>query len=239
MRLLILHFPIETANIAFDANAATIESAIDTAITAAGTVPGWTNGDISVAVTTTLVAGDGTLTYDGASVDDTAQGLATIDGTLLTGGGSANTIVRTNIGHAPVSGWTASDISVALTGDLTTNPATFTYDGTSVAGANHGTMVVDDTLLTGGGSAGAVTVSTAGQTTRPALAVLRSMNAVSTVPDQGDTAGLVVVGVAGSMYLNPSADVLRALALQAAIDDDNDALETAILDGLRANGVEV
>lgn len=55
-----------TANIAHNANAATIEGAINTAATAAGVV-GWTNGDISVSGGP-LASDDIVLTFDGASV---------------------------------------------------------------------------------------------------------------------------------------------------------------------------
>jgi len=178
---------VKTAGIAYNANAATIEGAIDTAVTAAGTVTGWTNGDISVAVGTDLTAGDGTLTYDGTSVDDQAVGLATIDGALLTGGGSANTIVVTNPGHVPVSGWSAGDITVAG-GDLTSAPVTLTFDGTSVDELNHALVVVDGTLLTGGGSAGAVTKTTAGGPARNGYGLLSVLGILrGTFPAYGDT----------------------------------------------------
>lgn len=198
--------PITTAAIAYDANAATIEGAIDTAVTAAGTVTGWTNGDITVAVTTTLVAGDGTLTYDGASVDDQAVGLATIDGALLTGGGSANTIVRTNPGHAPVSGWSAGDITVAG-GDLTSAPVTLTFDGTSVEELNHALVVVDGALLTGGGSAGAVTKTTAGGRARIGYDVLNQLGILNgTFPAEGDvpTTALLQWASRDQAVLSPS-----------------------------------
>jgi hypothetical protein len=72
-----------TAAIAYNANAATIEGAIDTAATLAS-VPGWTNGDITVAggaLTTTAV----TLTFDGTSVDELNHSLVTINPASLTG----------------------------------------------------------------------------------------------------------------------------------------------------------
>jgi len=72
-----------TAAIAYDASAATVETAIDVAATAAGFV-GWTNGDISVsAAVTDLTDGALTLTFDGTSVLQTDQGQTTIDGTAL------------------------------------------------------------------------------------------------------------------------------------------------------------
>lgn len=59
---------VTTAAIAYNATAATIEGAIDTAMTSAS-FTGWTNGDVSVAAgATTLQDGDMTFTADGTSV---------------------------------------------------------------------------------------------------------------------------------------------------------------------------
>jgi hypothetical protein len=54
-----------TGNILFSATAATVETAIDTALT--GIVTGWTNGDISVSGTA-VNSGPLTFTFDGSSV---------------------------------------------------------------------------------------------------------------------------------------------------------------------------
>lgn len=86
-----------TAGIAYNANAATIESAIDTAATAAS-ITGWTNGDISVSGGNLLAAGaDVVLTFDGTSVAGLNHSLTTIDGSSLTGGSldSPSTVVTT------------------------------------------------------------------------------------------------------------------------------------------------
>lgn len=93
-----------TAGIAYNANAATIEGAIDTAAT--GVVLGWSNGDISVSGGTLLGAGaDVLLTFDGASVEG-APLLTTIDGTGLTGGSLAATPTeRTTVGQPQRNGW--------------------------------------------------------------------------------------------------------------------------------------
>jgi len=53
-----------TAAIAFDANAATIETAIDVAATSAG-ITDWTNADISIALTGDLTTNPATVTFDG------------------------------------------------------------------------------------------------------------------------------------------------------------------------------
>lgn len=137
-----------------------------------------------------------------------------------------------------VTGWTNGDISVSG-GDLNTAPVVLTFNGASVSGANHGLTVIDGALLTGGGSANAITQTTAGQANRAAWAMLKVLNVVDTIPEQGQTTGFNVIGDRGIMYLNPPAVVLKALALQAAIDDGVDAIETILLDGLRANGVAV
>ena len=77
---------ITTAGIAYNATAATIEGAIDTAFTAAS-YPSWTNGDISVTESGSAGISDGTvtLTFDGTSVDDTNWETTVIDGASLTG----------------------------------------------------------------------------------------------------------------------------------------------------------
>lgn len=159
-----------TAAIAFDATAATIETAIDVAATTASIV-GWTNGDISVS------------------------------------GGAANA-----------------------------NPVVFTFDGTSVAGQNHGLIVNDGTLLTGGTDDGTVTTTTHGQTKRTSWAILAAVGAI--------TAGMPLQGVditqydltAGPRDSNPglpSAAILQTLAEEAGIEDLNVTVVTAIKDALR------
>jgi len=77
-----------TADIAFNAAAAVIETAIDVAATAA-TYPAFTNGDITVAevggVAGVSDGGGVTLTYDGASVTNTNFETTIINGASLTG----------------------------------------------------------------------------------------------------------------------------------------------------------
>lgn len=87
-----------TAGIAFDATAATIESAIDTAATTAS-VTGWTNGDISVAESGAAGVSDGTvtLTFDGTSVTE-QPALATV--LVATGFTSSGDAVRTTGGQS-------------------------------------------------------------------------------------------------------------------------------------------
>jgi len=78
--------PVTTAAIAYNAPAATIEGAIDTAMTAAA-YPSWTNGDVSVSESGTagLSDGDVTLTFDGTSVDDKDWLPTIVNGAALTG----------------------------------------------------------------------------------------------------------------------------------------------------------
>jgi len=78
--------PVTTAAIAYNAAAATIETAIDVAMTAAG-YTAWVNGHISVTESGTAGISDGTvtLTFDGASVDDKNWLPTVINGASLTG----------------------------------------------------------------------------------------------------------------------------------------------------------
>lgn len=77
-------FQVAVTAIAFDATAAEIETALDTA--AGAVIPGWTDGDISVsggpAQTTDVV-----FTYDGGIAVSLQHPLSTVDGAGLTGGG--------------------------------------------------------------------------------------------------------------------------------------------------------
>lgn len=99
-----------TAAIAYDANAATIEGAIDTAATTAS-FPGWTNGDITVAggpLTTTPV----TLTCDGASVDESFFILTTAADSIT--GGTPGAITRTQRGQRVRTGWQILELVGAI-----------------------------------------------------------------------------------------------------------------------------
>lgn len=86
-----------TAGIAYDAVAATIETAIDVAATAAG-VTDWTNADISVTMAGAAGVDDGTvtLTFDGASVTEQP-----VDAAVLTATGFTKTgvVARTTGGQ--------------------------------------------------------------------------------------------------------------------------------------------
>ena len=118
-----------------------------------------------------------------------------------------------------VTGWTNGDITVAG-GDLNTAPVTLTFDGTSVWRQKHFLTVIDGALLTGGGSAGAVSVSTDGQPNRPALAVLNLIGLttdtqpIGTLPIASDYAN----ANQGSLHLNPNELVLQMLADEAGIE---------------------
>ena len=157
--------PFTTDAIAYDANAATIEAAIDTAA-AAASVPDFVAGDIAV-----------------------------------TGG------------------------------PLTTTPVVLTYSGDSVAGHNHGEVVIDGTGLTGGGSAGDESTTTEGQTVRTAWAILVACGAIGgTIPAQGVAPTAITAATNRATNDNlPSQAVLRALAHEAAIEDNLVAVETEIL----------
>lgn len=98
--------PFTTDAIAFDANAAAIETAIDTAATAAA-VPSWTNGDISVSGGP-LTTGDVVLTFDGSSVSETNHALSSVDGSSLTLGSEPSGQVFTVTARDPSDGSSAT-----------------------------------------------------------------------------------------------------------------------------------
>lgn len=91
-----------TAAIAYNANAATIQTAIDTAATAAA-IPGWVNGSIVVAGGDLTIAAV-TLSCSGAAVAGQKMGLTTIDGTSLVGG-TAGAVTVTVDGQTDRMAW--------------------------------------------------------------------------------------------------------------------------------------
>lgn len=90
---------VTTANIAFDAVEATIETAIDTVCT--GNVTDWTNADISVSLTGNLsdTVNQATITFDGNSVDATNQSLIVMNDVDLAGGGTSSNVATTTNGQ--------------------------------------------------------------------------------------------------------------------------------------------
>jgi hypothetical protein len=188
------------------------------------TVGGVVNEVQSIAAATGASAGTYTLTV-----------LLANDETFTTGNINHNANAATitsaiNTAAAGVTDWTNGDIVVGG-GPLHTTAVTLTFSGASVAGANHALTTVDSTSLTGG-VAGAVTVTTSGGSSRPAWAVLVAAGVVigSEVPEQGEDASLsaTATNVNNNPYY-PEADVIRFLAAEAAVGDDNEQVATEIL----------
>jgi hypothetical protein len=92
-----------TAAIAYDANAATVETAIDVAATTAS-VTDWTNADISVAGGD-LNTNPMTFTFDGASVTEANHALIVVDGSSLTAADIEGDVSTTTSGQADRPGW--------------------------------------------------------------------------------------------------------------------------------------
>lgn len=271
-----------TDNIAYNADAAAIEGAINTAAT--GNITGWVNGDISVTggdLTNAAVV----LTFDGFSVDGTNQGDTVITNVDLTGPGTAGSISTTNEGvtlvdevqsiaiypvavtsgnftltinvngeaafntanieysssnaaiqtivdtaaNGNITAYSPGDITVSG-GPLTTNALVLTFDGDSVDELNHTTTIINDVDL-GGGTVGAITITTNGQTNRLGWAVLNIAGVISgTPPLQGVTpATITIAGTHASHVRMPQNVTLRALAKEAAIQDKNAEVEVKLL----------
>jgi len=137
--------------------------------------------------------------------------------------------IDTAAAAASVPGFVASDISISG-GPLTTTPLTITYDGASVAGKNHAEIIINGAGLTGGGTAGDESVTTEGQTTRSALAVLFALGVLAGAPPVQDESGTVTAGTVNATNpAYPGEDVIRALAAEAAVQDRVAALETNII----------
>lgn len=96
-----------TADIAYDAVASTIETAIDAAAT--GSVTGWTNGDIAVSGGP-LTTGNVTLTFSGDSVKDKAHSARPV---VATSTGWTGGTLATVTGSATVTGQCPDDVFFA------------------------------------------------------------------------------------------------------------------------------
>lgn len=99
-----------TAGIAYDANAATIQAAIDTA---AASVSGWANGDIVVGggpLSTTPI----TLTYSGTSVAAQNHAPVSINAGSVTGG-TAGAVTTTTDGQGARTAWAALKVFSIIT----------------------------------------------------------------------------------------------------------------------------
>ncbi len=106
-----------SAAIAYDADAATLQAAIDVAL---ASLTGFTAADISVAGS---AGGPYTLTYDGSSVSARPQNLLTIDGTGLTGGTPVTTRTTTGVSDWILAGFTENGIQLDITKEVETKRA--------------------------------------------------------------------------------------------------------------------
>jgi hypothetical protein len=132
--------------------------------------------------------------------------------------------------------YTAGDITVSGAGTADLNDTVFTYDGDSVANLQHPLSTVDGSSLTGGGSEDFAETD-AGQTNRSAWAIMNLYSLVGfTLPTQGGSLP-TLTSVIDRSKTPFSDEFLRALALEAEIQDEIPGLESAILTamGLRAH----
>lgn len=119
---------------------------------------------------------------------------------------------------------------IAITGGpLTTTPLTITYSGATVSGQNHGQVVIQVTGLTGG-TVGAASTTTSGQTARSAWALLKVLGIVGgTIPEQGSDPSSVTAGITrGDFPHSLSSDTVKAIIEEAAIQDNNEAVKTTL-----------
>lgn len=133
---------------------------------------------------------------------------------------------------ASITDWTNEDISVAG-GDLqSATPVTLTFDGASVSGTNHPITVFTDSMTGGTSPATRVTLTTAGQTVRPAWGVLVATGVItSTLPTQTAAASTTGVVKGADLFQLPPWFV-RSMAREAAAEDDNNESYFTIMAGL-------
>lgn len=102
---------------------------------------------------------------------------------------------------------------------------------------NTGEVVIDNIENMGDGDtptdASDESTKTEGQSARSALAVLRALNVIAGTPPVQGTSSTVTAGTMNPANPAwPGDDLIRALAAEAAIEDESAAVETAILSAL-------
>lgn len=132
-----------------------------------------------------------------------------------------------------IAGWSNGDI-VPSGGPFPNNTFTLTFSGNSVKGANHDVCGLINSSLVGG-DVTSVTETTAGQTDRPAMAVLNALGIVTAAPNQGEITGLAANADREANPTLPRQVTLQALAKQASIEDSSEELYTELM---KAFGLE-
>lgn len=138
-----------------------------------------------------------------------------------------------NAAASVISGYAAGDITVGGAGTAQANPTTFTYDGASVAARLHPLSSVDGSGLTGGGSE-AFSQTTAGYSQRNVWAMFNAYSLVSFGATPPTHAGSLptLTKILDKSVNRLSEPTLRALALEAEVQDKIPGLEAALLDAM-------
>jgi len=172
-------------------------------------------------LTVTLRNGE-TFTTGSIAFDDSA---ATIEG-----------LIDTAATAASVTGWTNGDISVSG-GAVNVAPVVLTFDGASVTSIAHAVTTLAD-VDGAGGAWGAVTITTKGQTSRPALAVLKNYDIITGTPPLQDAVAATGVMAKGSGSNSIPTNIVKALMREASAEDDNQgtyfSLQATLMSGDRA-----
>lgn len=179
-----------------------------------------TGGNFTLTFSIRSANGQSTTTFTTGNIAHNANA-ATIEGAIDTAATSAS-----------VPDWTNGDITVAGGNLQSATPVTLTFDGTSVAGRQHGATVFNDSMTGGTSPATRVTVTTPGQTARPAWGVLLATGVISgSLPNQ--TASASASGVTkGSNFMQIPDWFIRSMAREAAAEDGNNESYFTIVNSL-------
>lgn len=181
------------------------------------TIPDVTADDGTYTLTFTMWDGS-TFTTGALNHDDDAETIQTAVDTAADG---------------VVAGYTAGDIDISG-GPIDDADIEVVFDGDSVAGQNHGVIVVNSSLEASMNPVAAptVTVDQEGQENRPAWAILKLLGVIDgTPPVQGevnDSDYTADTNPNVNPYY-PSQGLIRALAYEASVQDKNAAVEADIL----------
>lgn len=215
-----------TGNLAYNADAAAVENAIDSAATSAS-IAGWTNGDIGVGGSA-LSAGLMTFTFSGASVAGLNHGEVVINNVSLVGVGTAGAASTTTPGDDDPATDEVQSIAAHVAATGGTYVLSVLGNSTAAIAWNANAATIQTAVdLVSGVTAGHVAI-TGGPLSTTALTITFSGADVDETNQPQTTingAGLTVTGVAGDESVTTSGQTARhawaALVALGIILDSN------------------
>lgn len=195
-------------------------------------------GNVDPEVPSAAAGTDGVIVIGEDTVDHTA-GTFTITVTIRQADGSEESFTTGNLDFdftdaeietaidsaattASITDWTNGDITVAAAStDLQGGDITLTFDGASVSERPVAVVIADESRT--GGTSGAISQTTRGQTERAALGVLHALDVISGSVAEQDAATDASGFTKGDNRVSLPGNIVKALMREAAAEDANNS----------------